>query len=42
MGAVAGAILAISGAIGGALLPSLFDSTDATELLAAAQKISAK
>ncbi|HDR1911754.1 TPA: phage tail length tape measure family protein [Pasteurella multocida] len=38
MGAIAGMILAISSAMGTALLPNLFDSTNATEDLEKAQK----
>lgn len=38
MGAVAGAAVAIGGAIAGALLPNLFDSTDASKALTQAQK----
>ncbi|HHT7764492.1 phage tail length tape measure family protein [Pasteurella multocida] len=38
MGAIAGMILAIASAMGTALLPSLFDSTNATEDLEKAQK----
>lgn len=38
LGAVAGAVVAISSAMAGALLPSLLDSSDATEVLAKAQK----